>query len=77
MADEHQLIASLEENIATAILGKPEPIHLSLVALLAGGLSFEKPSAQSVNACLIRFTLWIGKIILRHSFNYGSKDEDD
>ena len=37
MADEHQLIASLEKNIATAILGKPEPIHLSLVALLAGG----------------------------------------
>lgn len=37
MADEHQLIAALERNIATAILGKPEPIHLSLVALLAGG----------------------------------------
>ena len=37
MADEQQLIAALEKNIATAILGKPEPIHLSLVALLAGG----------------------------------------
>ena len=37
MADEHQLIASLEKNIATAILGKPDVIHLSLVALLAGG----------------------------------------
>ena len=37
MADENQLIAALERNIATAILGKPEPIHLSLVALLAGG----------------------------------------
>lgn len=37
MADEHLLIAALERNIATAILGKPEPIHLSLVALLAGG----------------------------------------
>ena len=37
MADEHQLIASLEKNIATAILGKPDTIHLSLVALIAGG----------------------------------------
>ena len=37
MADELQLIAALEQNIATAILGKPEAIHLSLVALLAGG----------------------------------------
>ncbi len=37
MADEQQLIAALEKNIATAILGKPEAIHLSLVALLAGG----------------------------------------
>ncbi len=37
MADDQQLIAGLEQNIATAILGKPEPIHLSLVALLAGG----------------------------------------
>ena len=37
MAEEQQLIAALEQNIATAILGKPEPIHLSLVALLAGG----------------------------------------
>ena len=37
MGDEQQLIAALEQNIATAILGKPEPIHLALVALLAGG----------------------------------------
>jgi MoxR-like ATPase len=37
VADDQQLIAGLEQNIATAILGKPEPIHLSLVALLAGG----------------------------------------
>jgi MoxR-like ATPase len=37
VADEPQLIAALERNIAAAILGKPEPIHLSLVALLAGG----------------------------------------
>ena len=37
MADDQQLNAGLEQNIATAILGKPEPIHLSLVALLAGG----------------------------------------
>ena len=37
MSEEQQLIAALERNIATAILGKPEPIHLSLVALLAGG----------------------------------------
>ena len=37
MSEEQQLIAALERNIATAILGKPEPIHLSLVALLAVG----------------------------------------
>jgi MoxR-like ATPase len=37
VSEEQQLIAALERNIATAILGKPEPIHLSLVALLAGG----------------------------------------
>ncbi len=37
MSEDQQLIAALERNIATAILGKPEPIHLSLVALLAGG----------------------------------------
>jgi len=37
VVDELQLIAALERNIATAILGKPEAIHLSLVALLAGG----------------------------------------
>lgn len=37
MAEENQLIAGLERNIGTAILGKPEPIHMSLVALLAGG----------------------------------------
>ncbi|WP_373652106.1 MULTISPECIES: AAA family ATPase [unclassified Schlesneria] len=37
MADELHLIAALERNIASAILGKPEAIHLSLVALLSGG----------------------------------------
>jgi MoxR-like ATPase len=37
VSEDQQLIAALERNIATAILGKPEPIHLSLVALLAGG----------------------------------------
>lgn len=37
MADEHQLIAKLESNISTAILGKPDTIHLSLVALISGG----------------------------------------
>ena len=37
MADEQQLIAKLESNISTAILGKPDTIRLSLVALISGG----------------------------------------
>lgn len=37
MSDHHELIAALERNISSAILGKPEPIRLSLVALLAEG----------------------------------------
>lgn len=37
MAEENQLIAGLQRNISAAILGKPEPIQMSLVALLAGG----------------------------------------
>lgn len=37
MSDHHELIARLEANIATAILGKTDPIRLALVALLAEG----------------------------------------
>lgn len=37
MADHHELIAALERNIASAILGKPDPIRLALVALLSEG----------------------------------------
>lgn len=37
MSDAPSLIAALERNIATAVSGKPEPIRLMLVALLAGG----------------------------------------
>jgi MoxR-like ATPase len=37
VADHHELIAALEQNIASAILGKPEPIRLALVALLSEG----------------------------------------
>lgn len=37
MSDHHELIAALEKNIASAILGKPEPIRLALVALLSDG----------------------------------------
>jgi MoxR-like ATPase len=37
VADHHELIAALERNIASAILGKPEPIRLALVALLSEG----------------------------------------
>jgi MoxR-like ATPase len=37
VADHHELIAALERNIAAAILGKPDPIRLSLVALLSEG----------------------------------------
>ena len=35
--DASSLIQSLENNIATVLLGKPEPIRLTFVALLAGG----------------------------------------
>ena len=35
--DAGSLIRSLENNIATVLLGKPEPIRLIVVALLAGG----------------------------------------
>jgi MoxR-like ATPase len=37
VADHHDLIAALEKNIASAILGKPDPIRLALVALLSEG----------------------------------------
>lgn len=37
MSDHQVWIEALERNIASAILGKPEAIHLSLVALLAEG----------------------------------------
>ncbi len=37
MSDHQAWIEALERNIASAILGKPEAIHLSLVALLAEG----------------------------------------
>lgn len=37
MSDLHELIAALERNISSAILGKSEPIRLALVALLAEG----------------------------------------
>jgi len=37
VSDQHELIAALERNISSAILGKPEPIRLSLVALLGEG----------------------------------------
>lgn len=38
MATEtHVLISRLEQNIAAVLLGKPEPIRLTVVALLAGG----------------------------------------
>lgn len=37
MSDAHSLIAALERNIASAVLGKPDPIQLTLVALLAEG----------------------------------------
>jgi len=33
----HSLVGDLERNIATVLLGKPEPIRLAVVALLAGG----------------------------------------
>ncbi len=37
MADLHALVARLEQNIGLALLGKPEPVRQSLVALLAEG----------------------------------------
>ena len=37
MIDADSLIRSLENNIATVLLGKPEPIRMTVVALLAGG----------------------------------------
>jgi MoxR-like ATPase len=37
VSDHHELIAALEKNISAAILGKTEPIRLSLVALLSEG----------------------------------------
>ena len=36
-AEAQSLIRSLEANIAQVLLGKPEPIRLAVVALLAGG----------------------------------------
>ncbi|MCA9068914.1 MAG: MoxR family ATPase, partial [Planctomycetaceae bacterium] len=35
--DTKRQIADLEQNIAQVLLGKPEPIQLTLVALLGGG----------------------------------------
>ena len=37
MSEDHSLIAAFERNISSAILGKPEPIRLALVTLLAQG----------------------------------------
>ncbi|HET6423043.1 MAG TPA: MoxR family ATPase [Planctomycetaceae bacterium] len=37
MSELHELIAKLERNIESAILGKTEPVRLALVALLAQG----------------------------------------
>ena len=37
MSEDHSLIAAFEQNISSAILGKPEPIRLALVTLLAQG----------------------------------------
>ncbi len=37
MAEDHSLIAAFEQNVASAILGKPEPIRFALVTLLAQG----------------------------------------
>ncbi|OYW21136.1 MAG: ATPase, partial [Planctomycetales bacterium 12-60-4] len=37
MSEHQELIAALERNISTAILGKAEPIRLALVALLSEG----------------------------------------
>jgi len=37
VSEDHSLIAAFERNISSAILGKPEPIRLALVTLLAQG----------------------------------------
>ncbi len=37
MSNSHELIAALERNISSAILGKPDPIRLALVGLLSEG----------------------------------------
>jgi len=37
VSDHQELIAVLEKNIASAILGKPDPIRLAIVALLSDG----------------------------------------
>ncbi len=37
MSEDHSLIAAFERNISSAIYGKPEPIRLALVTLLAQG----------------------------------------
>lgn len=37
MSEHRELIAAFESNISAAILGKPEPIRLALVALLSEG----------------------------------------
>jgi MoxR-like ATPase len=62
VSDAHSLIAALERNIASAVLGKPEPIELTLVALLAEGhvlvedvpgvgkTSLAKSIARSINS---------------------------
>jgi len=36
-SDEHAIVERLEENLARVIRGKPEPIRLMILALLAGG----------------------------------------
>lgn len=37
MAEDHSLIAALERNVTSAILGKPETVRLAIVALLGQG----------------------------------------
>jgi MoxR-like ATPase len=37
VSNSHELIAALERNISSAILGKPDPIRLALVGLLSEG----------------------------------------